>query len=362
MIGANLHYLSETLTRAETEPEIEQVLEETLSALGQAKVVTSGILSLSRAGGFAAEPVEVEPAIAELVRILRQVLPPEVRLRLALEPALVARSNAAFLQAALLNLLLNARDAMPGGGDLRLSAASARGTRSAAVSIGVVPPGDLVQLCVVDTGCGMNGETMGHLFEPLFSTKAQQRGHGLGLFMVHEFVLRSGARLEVDSRPGEGSEFRLLLPAWGDSTVPADPHRQAAGPAVPPSLRVMVVDDDPRFRDSVRRLLEMDGVRVETAEDGLVCLERLRSGARFDLILSDVSMPVVDGVELLGRVLDDHPGLPVILMTGQAPSVFPARDLPGNPVLLRKPFHLAELREAITASGDPRRRAPSSRV
>ena len=355
VIDANLYYLSETLTRTETEPEIEQVLEETLSALGQAKVVTSGILSLSRAGGFAAEPVEVGPAIGELVRILRQILPPEVRLHLALEPALVARSNAAFLQAALLNLLLNARDAMPGGGDLRLSAASTRGTCSAAVSIGVVPRGDLVQLCVVDTGCGMHAETMGHLFEPLFSTKAQQRGHGLGLFMVHEFVLRSGARLEVDSRPGEGSEFRLLLPAWGDSTEPADPCRQVAGAAVPPSLHVMVVDDDSRFRDSVRRLLEMDGVLVETAENGLVCLERLRSGARFDLILSDVSMPVVDGVELLRRVLVDYPDLPVILMTGQAPSVFPLGDLPGNPVLLRKPFHPSELREAIAAFGAPRR-------
>jgi PAS domain S-box-containing protein len=347
VIDANVHYLHETLTRPGIDPEIMQVLEETHSALGQAKVVTSGMLWLSRAGGIAAERVDVEAAVTELVRILRQVLPPEIRLRLALEPGLAARSNHAFLQAALLNLVLNARDAMPGGGELTLSAAAARQEGAGAVTLGVVGSGDLVQLRVADTGCGMADETMGRLFEPLFSTKAQQRGHGLGLFMVHEFVLRSGARLEVDSRLGEGSEFRLLLPRWNEPRVCRETPEPAVEPLVPASLRVLVVDDDPRSRDSVRRLLEMDGAMVDTAENGLSCLERLRLNPDCELVLSDVSMPVLDGVALCGILRELYPSLPVILMTGQAPVVFPGTHLPGNPAVLRKPLDLQDLRAAI---------------
>lgn len=359
VIDANLYYLHEALTASDSDPETQQVLEETLSALGQAKVVTSGILSLSRAGGCVVEAVPVEPALAELMRILQQVLPQDIRLHLSLDSSLVVRSNVAFLQAALLNLVLNARDAMPGGGELNISAARAHGNDAAAVAIGSELSGDRVQICVADTGCGMSAETMSRLFEPLFSTKAQQRGHGLGLFMVHEFVMRSGARLEVDSRLGQGSEFRLLLPVWNPAGESATPDRRARESVSFSVMRVMVVDDDPRFRDSVRRLLEIDGVQVETAEDGRACLERLRADGAFDLVLSDVAMPVVDGVELAQRILDEHPGLPVVLMTGQAPSAFSEHGLPGKLVLLRKPFRHHELREAIAASGaSPRNRVP----
>jgi len=347
VIDANLHYLNETLTDPVLDPEIAQILEETLSALGQAKVVTSGMLSLSRAGGFSVERVEVKAAIEELVRILKQVLPPEIRLELALEPELAARSNGAFLQAALLNLVLNARDAMRGGGTLGITASRVRRGGSGALILGDAGIQDLVQLTVADTGCGMDSGVLGRLFEPLFSTKLQQRGHGLGLFMVHEFVLRSGARLEVDSRVGEGSEFRLLLPFWnGVGTIPNIPE-PVAETMVAARLRVLVVDDDPRSRDSVRRLLEMDGATVATADSGHRCLECLGQNPDFDLVLSDVSMPVLDGAELCRILHDRHRELPLILMTGQSPESFPGKDLPGSPTVLRKPLDLDDLRRAI---------------
>jgi CheY-like chemotaxis protein len=285
------------------------------------------------------------------VRILKQVLPPEIRLELALEPELAARSNGAFLQAALLNLVLNARDAMLGGGTLGISAFRVSRGGSGALIIGDSGIEDLVQLTVVDTGCGMDSETLARLFEPLFSTKAQKCGHGLGLFMVHEFVLRSGARLEVDSRVGEGSEFRLLLPLWsGAGTIPDTP-----GPVVETMmaarLHVLVVDDDPRSRDSVRRLLELDGATVATAESGRACLERLRQDPDFDLVLSDVSMPVLDGAELCRILHDRYRELPLILMTGQSAEVFPGEHLPGGPTVLRKPLDLEDLRRAIGRLG-----------
>ncbi len=353
VIDANLHYLNETLTHPVLDPEVAQILEETLSALGQAKVVTSGMLSLSRVGDFAVERVEVNAAIEELVRILKQVLPPEILVELALEPELAARSNGAFLQAALLNLVLNARDAMLGRGTLGITASSVRRGGSGALIVGDAGMKDWVQLTVADTGCGMDSGVLAKLFEPLFSTKAQELGHGLGLFMVHEFVLRSGARLEVDSRVGEGSEFRLLVPLWDGTGAIPDTPESTAGARVAARLRVLVVDDDPRTRDSVRRLLEMDGATVATAENGRACLDCLRQDPDFDLVLSDVSMPVLDGAELCRILHDRFRELPLILMTGQSAAVFPGTDLPGSPTVLRKPLDLEDLRRAIGRLGLP---------
>ncbi|TVP76560.1 response regulator [Thioalkalivibrio sp.] len=354
VIDANFFYLRETLVHSGADSEIAQILEETHSALGQAKVVTSGMLSLSRAGSFATERVLLAAAIEDLARILRQVLPPEIRLVLALEPDLAVLSNNAFLQAALLNLALNARDAMPEGGQLTIETVGVSHSGGGTLTVGNRGPGRYARVRVTDTGCGMGPETLDRLFEPLFSTKAQQRGHGLGLFMVHEFVLRSGALLEVDSRVDEGSEFRLFLPSWPSGRADFEERVGSDLFVAPVCLRVLVVDDDLRSRDSVARLLEMDGMRVETAEDGEACLEVLRQDPGFDLVLSDVSMPRLDGVGLCGALLEAYPALPVILMTGQAPSVFPQGEIPGAPTVLRKPLDLQILRRAI-ASLDLRR-------
>jgi CheY-like chemotaxis protein len=217
--------------------------------------------------------------------------------------------------------------------------------------VGDLAPGEYVQLSVTDTGCGMGPGALARLFEPLFSTKAPQRGHGLGLFMVHEFVSRSGAGLVVESEVGKGSGFRLLLPPWTEDpagTVAPGADLSRSAPAAPP-LRVLVVDDDPRIRDSVRRLLETDGMAVEMAEDGAACLERLERDPHFDLVLSDVSMPRLDGIALCEALLDAHPGLPVILMTGQAWAAFPQGSIPGDPTVLRKPLDPQTLRAAIAS-------------
>jgi hypothetical protein len=186
---------------------------------------------------------------------------------------------------------------MPGGGDLTIGGRKQHLEQGAALTVGNLEPGEYVQLSVTDTGCGMAPEALARLFEPLFSTKAPQRGHGLGLFMVHEFVLRSGAGLVVESEVGKGSGFRLLLPPWTEDpagTVAPEADLPRGAPATSP-LRVLVVDDDPRIRDVVRRLLELDGMAVEVAEDGAACLERLERDPYFDLVLSDVSMPRLDG-------------------------------------------------------------------
>ncbi|MFB1497374.1 PAS domain S-box protein [Thiocapsa sp. N5-Cardenillas] len=355
VIDANLYYLEAILSGEQGDPEVAQVIEETQSALGQAKVVTSGMLSLSRAGGIVPESVELEKTIRELVTILRQILPAKINLGLDLEPGLAAMSNSAFLQAALLNLVMNARDAMPDGGDLLIAAQTVAWDALVPLAVGRLDPGEYVQVRVVDTGCGMPDEVFERLFEPLFSTKAKQRGHGLGLFMVQEFVMRSGAGLVVSSQVGRGTEFRLLMPLAPRGSSPPDPVALSNGHSTTPLLRILVVDDDPRIRDSVGRLLMLDGMLVSFAENGQDALDLLGRDADFDLVLSDLAMPVLDGVALCGELAQAFPHLKVILMTGQAPSAFSLDALPYAPLVLRKPIDHGALRAAIAEFvGGPR--------
>lgn len=350
VIDANLYYLQAILSGEQSDPEVDQVIEETQSALGQAKVVTSGMLSLSRSGGIMLESVALEKTIRELVTIVSQIIPAKINLRVEIQPELAAASNAGFLQAALLNLVLNARDAMPDGGDLGIVVQTVAWDAAVPLTVGRLDPGEYAQISVVDTGCGMSPEVQNRLFEPLFSTKARQRGHGLGLFMVQEFVIRSGAGLSLSSQVNQGTEFRLLMPLAHQGSAQIDVPATSNTTALKNLLRILVVDDDPRVRDSVGRLLMLDGMLVEFAESGDAALALLRRDAEFDLVLSDLAMPVLDGAALCGELAKAFPDLKVILMTGQAPSAFSLDALPRAPLVLPKPIDQAALRAAIAAS------------
>ncbi|WP_295399635.1 PAS domain S-box protein [uncultured Thiocystis sp.] len=359
VIDANLYYLDDTLRGEGTDPEVAEILGETRSALGHAKIITAGMLSLSRAGGIACERVALRQVFDELTAILRQLLPSFLDARIWTEDGLFASSNGAFLQAALLNLVLNARDAMPDGGQLSLEACRVSAAPVLAPRLGEPPPGAHLEIRVSDTGHGMRPETLERIFEPLFSTKAKQRGHGLGLFMVQEFVIRTGAALAVVSHLGEGSEFRLLLPI--DASEPVAPSAPVARPIVPTAvagLRVLLVEDDPRVRESVGRLLTLQGIRFVAAEHGAAGLERLRQAPDVDLVLSDIAMPVLDGIDLFRTLARERPDLPVILMTGQDLQPHRLEAVERWPLILPKPLDPDRLMRAI---GEACRHAASGR-
>jgi PAS domain S-box-containing protein len=362
VIDANLYYLGDSLRGESATPEVVEILEETQSALGHAKVITAGMLSLSRAGGMPIEPVALREVFSDLTAILRHLLPDSIETRIWVEDGVRAMSNGSFLQAALLNLVLNARDAMPDGGQLTLEAFQVAAAPVRLPRVGVLPLGAHVEIRVGDTGHGIPPEILERIFEPLFSTKARRRGHGLGLFMVQEFVTRAGAALLVDSRPGEGTEFSLLLPNDGASpSVAAVEQVLLAGGELPApgsaalvgdsdAPRVLLVEDDPRVREAIGRLLRLCGLRCDSAEHGADALERLRHDPGFDLVLSDIAMPVLDGFGLTQALAHTHPELPVILMSGQdlVPD-FPEgvdRALP----ILRKPLDIDRLKRAIDAA------------
>ncbi|MBV5310425.1 response regulator, partial [Chromatium okenii] len=350
VIDANLLYLSEGINRT-ADPEIAEVLEETQSALGHAKVITAGMLSLSRAGGIQCERVELRVVFDELIGILRHLLPRIIDAQFDVAADLTAFSNAAFLQSALLNLVLNARDAMPDGGQLKLTASAQPTAPESPPRLGIAPIGAHVAICISDTGHGMRPETLERIFEPLFSTKAKQRGHGLGLFMVQEFVIRSGAALTVDSRLGEGTEFRLLLPGATELPDDAEDLNAMLSMSINKVQRVLLVDDDPRIREAIGRLLTAQGWRFCTAEHGADALQLLSADSNFDFVLSDIAMPIMDGFSLFEKMAKEHPQLPVILMSGQDLQPDCHIDCKHHhahcPSVLRKPLDMQQLLHTV---------------
>ena len=212
VLDANLYFLRSFIQPSEPDAESTQVLDEMSSVLGQAKVITSGMLALSRAGGVPMHPTPLEPPLRELSEILRMMLPESIDWQLKVEPGLTANTNGGFLQAALLNLALNGRDAMADGGQLSVTARREHWQGQPMLMVGDLNPGDYAIIHVNDTGGGIPPAVLNRMFEPLFSTKTQQRGHGLGLFMVREFVLHSGAGLAVRSTLGRGTHMQFLLP------------------------------------------------------------------------------------------------------------------------------------------------------
>ena len=384
VIDANLFFISSAWRgQGSADSEVEQVIAETLSALGQAKVLTSGMLTMSGAGKIPLDRLDVAAAVTELAQIIEQVLPARIRLELALEAGLQAFSNRAFLQSALLNLTLNARDSIPDEGTLTIATRALHWDGSADLVVGDLPAMDCVEIRVCDTGVGMSAELIGKIFRPLFTTKTKSRGHGFGLFMVREFVSRTYSGLCVDSEPGAGSCFRLLLPVEASSemaepiepveeqaallaeaeqlaresvtSAQARPLARGAAPldeaeqSVREVLHILLVEDDRRVRDALSRVLRADGIAVETAEHGKAALELLAEmTTRVDLVLSDIAMPVMDGLELHAQLLKQYPELPVILMTGQQAHWDPPLNQREEPTLiLRKPIDLSALRQAM---------------
>jgi CheY-like chemotaxis protein len=217
------------------------------------------------------------------------------------------RVDRAQLLQVLMNRAITARDAMPGGGRLRI--------RTGRRDVTEADSAPYVLLSVSDTGVGIRPEHLPHIFEPFFTTKEPGQGTGLGLATVHGIVTQSQGRIRVDSRPGTGAEFTVLFPAV--SAPSSEEARPAARPDVPSRpARLLVVDDEEAVRSVVSRTLEEEGYEVTQARDGREALEVLARNGRVDAVLTDVVMPRLGGRELVERLAAQYPDLPVIWMSG----------------------------------------------
>jgi CheY-like chemotaxis protein len=270
------------------------------------------------------------------------------------------------LESAILNLAVNARDAMPAGGRLLIEAANVRLDRAYAARHAEAKPGHYVAISVTDTGLGMDKQTMERVFEPFFTTKEVGKGTGLGLSQVYGFVQQSGGHVEIGSKPGEGTSITLFLPrVFGDAAESGEEHGETPAPAGSRAETVLVVEDSAEVRAYSAEVLRELGYRVLEASDGPSALDLLErpAGARVDLLFADVILPGgMTGTALAERARALRPRLKVLFTTGYGRSAAVAaaagsgRLDPGME-LIAKPFAYADLavRTRAVLDGD---RAP----
>jgi CheY-like chemotaxis protein len=253
----------------------------------------------------------------------------------------------------LLNLLMNARDAMPEGGKLTIETREVALPSELDRAADALAPGRYVCLTVRDTGVGIDPSLLVRIFDPFFTTKSEGRGTGLGLATVYGIVKQHGGHVAVDSTLGRGTEFRVYLPASsGLAAEPAPP--ESSDPLSGRGETLLLVEDEQAAREVGRRGLERVGYRVLTAADGQEALDLVvASGGQLDLVISDVVMPRMSGSKLRAELNRRYPNIPVILLSGHAGELAPETELGGQ--FLRKPYTLAKLTSTVRSMLD---RAP----
>jgi PAS domain S-box-containing protein len=335
------------LARRAGEPEQVQRLARMIAeAAERGSAVTRRLLAFSRRGDLRAEPVEPVSLLAELREVLAHTLGAGIRVEVLSPPDLPPLlADKGQLETVLINLATNARDAMDGQGTLLLAAAE---EGAGAGHPAGLEPGDYVRLEVRDTGSGMDAETLARATEPFFTTKAPGRGTGLGLAMARGFAEQSGGALAIESAPGAGTAISIWLPVAPAAAAvgPADAH------AEPRRHRILLTDDETVVRDLTAEALEEAGLRVTRAASGAEALALLEAGLDCDLLVSDLSMPGMDGLALIREAQRRRPGLPAILLTGfatNAAELAVGGATSGAFSLLRKPVAPAALADRISA-------------
>jgi signal transduction histidine kinase len=335
----------------------ESVLEEGLDAIEQAALqgreLTQRLLEFGRRDVRAPVPCSLAQLVGESARSLRRLLPEDIAIELDLDeraPKVLVDPNQ--LAHVLLNLGVNARDAMPAGGALRLSVSSLNASElkddaSAPSADACVPSaGKLARVSVRDTGLGMGPDTLSHLFEPFYTTKGD-RGTGLGLATAHSMVERNGGFIRVESQEGQGTTFHLFFPEHLSTAPESDDRERAPLPAG--KGVVMVAEDDPEVRRTIVRVLSSAGYRVLESADATSAMALLdQRGAEVDLLCTDGIMPGGGTRQLIDRYLSCRPDGRVIVCSGYVQEELLRRDLDaGVHAYLPKPFHASELIERI---------------
>jgi PAS domain S-box-containing protein len=314
-----------------------------LQAGERAAALTQQLLAFGRRQIVAPQLLDLNAVANGSAPLVARLLGDDVRLVLDLRPDLGrVRADPAQLEQVLLNLAVNARDAMPQGGTLSVTTRDARPGEAGADA----PPGPHVVLAVTDTGRGMSAEVQRHLFEPFFTTKELGQGTGLGLACVYGIVKQAGGHIAVESGPDAGTTFRILLPRAADPEPSAEPPE----PSVPAAARtVLLADDEAGVRALARQVLSAAGYVVLEAGDGDEALRRAEAHAgRIDLLVSDVMMPGLSGRELAERLLARDPALRVLYLSGHTEDEVVRQGVSNAEVhFLPKPFSPAALVEKV---------------
>jgi signal transduction histidine kinase len=342
LLGAVLGYLKLLRKQLAGDPRHLRLLDGAIEGAERGVSLTRRLLAFARRQELKPAAVDAAALVRGMIGMLRHTIGPAIEIETEFAPDLwPAQVDANQLELALLNLAINARDAMPAGGRLRLGAGN---VTVGSEADGGLAPGDYVRLTLVDTGTGMDEATLARAIEPFFTTKGVGRGTGLGLSMVHGLAAQSGGALRLSSRPGIGTRAEVWLPRAAQPPQSFSAAARAAGDDQPGTI--LLVDDDALVCMATAEMLRDCGHRVIEALSPRKALEILGSGTAVDVVVTDQAMPGMTGTELAAVIRKSWPRLPVLLVTGYA-------ELPkGDGVELpqvRKPFDQEELAAAITA-------------
>src|SRR6202522_4059529 len=321
--------------------------EQIQTASQRATSLTRQLLAFSRKQMLAPKVLNVQSVVADMEKILRRLIGEDIQLETSSTADVgLIKADRSQIEQVILNLAVNARDAMPQGGRLTIETANVELDESFSHSSVMLSPGPYVMLAVTDNGCGMDVETQAHIFEPFFTTKEKGKGTGLGLATVYGIVKQSGGYVWVYSEPGRGTSFKVYLPrVWDEQTTPGR-DRRIDGQRLPQGTEtVLLVEDEKGVRELAREYLEMTADTVIEAENGYTALElaALKSGP-IHLLMTDVVMPEISGRELSERVKAIRPEIRVLFMSGYTDqAVVHHGILETDAVLLQKPFTVAAL-------------------
>ncbi len=321
--------------------------EQIQTASQRATSLTRQLLAFSRKQMLAPKVLNIQSVVSDMEKILRRLIGEDVHLETSSSGDLgLVKADRSQIEQVVLNLAVNARDAMPDGGRLTIETANVELDAACSHPPAVLSPGRYVMLAVTDNGCGMDAETQAHIFEPFFTTKEKGKGTGLGLATVYGIVKQSGGYVWVYSEPGRGTSFKVYLPRIEDETRSATLDRKPAARALPHgSETILLVEDEKGVRELAREYLHTCGYKVIEAEDGHTALELAAMHAgTIHLLMTDVVMPGISGRELAERVKALRPGVKVLFMSGYTDqSVVRHGILETDAVLLQKPFTMATL-------------------
>lgn len=347
------------IARDNLEPMVREPLEKITQTTRRAADLANTMLSFSKPETGHKEPVDLNQALLNMQGLLQGTLPPNIEQKMELAadlPLLMANPNQ--LEQVLLNLAVNARDAMPAGGELTCSTKWLRADDSFRARHNWATEEIYAQVTVEDTGQGMDQEVQARIFEPFYSTKEPGKGTGLGLFVAYSIITNHGGGIEVESKPGMGTRFSIYLPA--DAGLAKKELLPKSLEQLPMGVgqRILVVDDESSLREITREALENFGYTISEAANGREALERyeenMRQGRRFDLVLLDLAMPIMDGASCFNRIISLDPSALVIITTGHAPNQAGLGDLISQPfAIINKPFDLANLLKQVSRAIHP---------
>ncbi|MCW1402216.1 response regulator [Novosphingobium sp. MW5] len=320
----------------------------------RAASLTRQLLAFSRQQTLRPEVLQLPDVVADIGQMLKRLVGEKIHFTISHDRDLGAvRADPTQLEQVIVNLVVNARDAMAGklDGHAKLTLSTRRVTSDAvrAMRSEIIPQGDYTALVVEDTGSGIAPEHLGKIFEPFFTTKEQGRGTGLGLSTVYGIVKQSGGFIFADSEPGRGTKFTVYFPVhYGEPSaaaeIKAEPRTAWAGGG-----RILLVEDEDTVRAVAERALTRAGYTVTTASDGEEGLELVQAGGEFDLVVSDVVMPVMDGPAMAKAIRAAHPQMPVLFMSGYAEEQLRKEIHLDGVHFLPKPFSVQQISDKVGA-------------